>query len=73
MLRKTVLPQLKEGTEFFLNPKCYAQTVIILPKPGIALSKDDLSLGLRELEKTGKRMISQQLYYLRQHYRRKMN
>jgi 7,8-dihydropterin-6-yl-methyl-4-(beta-D-ribofuranosyl)aminobenzene 5'-phosphate synthase len=50
----SLLPQLNEGTEFYLNPKCYAQTVIIMPKPGINLSKDDLSVGLRELEKTGK-------------------
>ena len=49
-----LLPQLKEGTEFYLNPKCYAQTVIIIPKPGESLSKEDLSLGLEELEKRGK-------------------
>jgi 7,8-dihydropterin-6-yl-methyl-4-(beta-D-ribofuranosyl)aminobenzene 5'-phosphate synthase len=57
----SLLPQLKERTEFYLNPKCYEQTVIILPKPGMALSKDDLSLGLRELEKTGKIQGSKKL------------
>jgi 7,8-dihydropterin-6-yl-methyl-4-(beta-D-ribofuranosyl)aminobenzene 5'-phosphate synthase len=49
-----LLPQLKESTEFILNPKCYAQTVIIMPKPGLELTNGDLSLGLSELEKTGK-------------------
>ncbi|MEJ2293735.1 MAG: MBL fold metallo-hydrolase [Candidatus Lokiarchaeota archaeon] len=50
----TLLPQLNEGTEFIFNPKCYDQTVIIMQDPGKNLSKEDLSLGLRELEKQGK-------------------
>jgi 7,8-dihydropterin-6-yl-methyl-4-(beta-D-ribofuranosyl)aminobenzene 5'-phosphate synthase len=49
-----LLPQLKENTEFILNPKCYDQTVIIIQKPGEELSKEELSLGLRELEKKGR-------------------
>ena len=50
----TLLPQLKEGTEFILNPKCYDQTIIIMQDPGNELSKEDLSLGLRQLENEGK-------------------
>ena len=50
----SLLPQLKEGTEFILNPKCYAQTVIIIQEPGKELSKEELSLGLKELEKGGR-------------------
>ncbi|TFF83735.1 MAG: MBL fold metallo-hydrolase, partial [Promethearchaeota archaeon] len=50
----TLLPQLREGTEFIFNPKCYDQTVIIMQDPGNELSEEDLSLGLRELEKEGK-------------------
>lgn len=50
----SLLPQLKEGTEFIFNPKSYAQTVIIIQKSGEELSKKELSLGLKELEKEGR-------------------
>ncbi len=50
----SLLPQLKGGTEFIFNPKSYAQTVIIIQKPGEELSKEELSLGLKELEKQGR-------------------
>ncbi len=50
----SLLPQLNAGTEFIFNPKCYAQTVIIIQKPGEELSKEELSLGLKELEKEGR-------------------
>ena len=56
-----LIPQLKEGTEFILNPKCYEQTVIIMQEPGKQLSEEDLSLGLKELEKSGKIQGSKKL------------
>jgi len=50
----SLIPQLREGTEFIFNPKCYEQTVIIMQERGKELSEEELSLGLKELEKEGK-------------------
>jgi len=56
-----LMPQLKEGTEFIVNPSCFMQNVIIAPKQGVKLTSEDLSRGLRKLQKEGKVQLARKL------------
>jgi 7,8-dihydropterin-6-yl-methyl-4-(beta-D-ribofuranosyl)aminobenzene 5'-phosphate synthase len=56
-----LLPQLKEGTEFIVNPNCFMQNYAVMTNKGMELTSEDLSLGLRQLEKQGKIKMSKKL------------
>jgi len=56
-----LIPQLKEGTELIINPNCFMQNVVIISNTGEPISEEDLSLGLRQLEKDGKVRMSKKL------------
>jgi len=56
-----LIPQLKEKNEIIINPNCFQQNVAIISATGEPISKEDLSLGLRQLEKDGKVRMSKKL------------
>jgi 7,8-dihydropterin-6-yl-methyl-4-(beta-D-ribofuranosyl)aminobenzene 5'-phosphate synthase len=57
-----LIPLLKEGTEFILNPNCFEQNVVIAGKPGIKLPPaEELGEKLRELNKEGKLSLNKKL------------
>ena len=49
-----VIPELKEGCEIYLNPKCYAQLFAAVTKSGEELPPEDLTIAVKKLEKEGK-------------------
>ncbi len=49
-----VLPLLKEGTEFILNPKVYQQNYIVVTKSGEEIPAEELGSNFKRLDKAGK-------------------
>jgi len=49
-----VIPELKEGCEFYLNPLCYVQLFAAVTKSGEELAPEDVSIKVKQLEKEGK-------------------
>jgi len=56
-----LIPQLNEGTEIIINPNCFMQNVIIMSNNGEPIPEEELSLGLRQLQKDGKVKMSKKL------------
>lgn len=44
----TVIPELREGCEFYLNPKCYEQLYVAMPKPGIEIPLEEMPTAVRK-------------------------
>ncbi len=49
-----IIPELKEGCEFYLNPNCYLQTFAAVTKTGEEILPEELANSLKKLEKEGK-------------------
>jgi 7,8-dihydropterin-6-yl-methyl-4-(beta-D-ribofuranosyl)aminobenzene 5'-phosphate synthase len=56
-----VMPLLKEGAEFILNPKCFEQNYIAITKSGEEIPAEELGLKLKDLEKEGKLKMNKKL------------
>ena len=54
----SVIPELKEGTKFHLNPDCYQQFFAAVSESGEELSTDDLLSTVKMLDKEGKLKLS---------------
>jgi 7,8-dihydropterin-6-yl-methyl-4-(beta-D-ribofuranosyl)aminobenzene 5'-phosphate synthase len=54
----SVIPELKEGTKFYLNPDCYQQFFAAVTEIGEELSTEDLLSNVKRLEKEGKLKLS---------------
>ncbi|MHA1467770.1 MAG: MBL fold metallo-hydrolase [Promethearchaeota archaeon] len=61
-----VIPALKEGTEFILNPKCFNQNYIAITKSGQVIPAEELGDKLRILAKEGKLRMNTKLPLLNQ-------
>lgn len=48
-----VLPELKQGTKFYLNPNCYQQFFAAVTKNGKEIPPGELATSIKQLEKEG--------------------
>jgi 7,8-dihydropterin-6-yl-methyl-4-(beta-D-ribofuranosyl)aminobenzene 5'-phosphate synthase len=53
-----VIPELKEGCEFYLSPKAFTSNQIVITKTGEEISATELGTSLRTLNKEGKLKIN---------------
>jgi len=49
----SVIPELKEGCEFYLNPKCYEQFFAAVTKSGEELPPENVGIAIKKMEKEG--------------------
>lgn len=57
----SVIPELSNGTQFYLNPDCYQQFFAAVTNSGEELPVEDLAASVKRLEKEGKLKLSAKL------------
>lgn len=56
-----VIPEMKEGSEIYLNPLCFQQTQLVLTKTGEELPAEGLATTIKKYRKEGKLAIEKKL------------